>query len=211
MKRSSLFGFGATAVFVATMIVGLGMAACSSQPSPAPYQPPQPRPAVSAPAPTTALQTMPEFALRPPQKEDTLYGVGSANYAEQQMSMEMADARARQSIAYQIETAAKAMVTDYGRAAGAVNSPASMRLAETIGSQIANAKLRGVSVVERQQMPDGTIWSLCMIKKSAAAQESAMIIENEASSYAEYKAMDALKRMNAELEKTQTKPMIISE
>jgi hypothetical protein len=106
---------------------------------------------------------------------------------------------------------AKGMVIDYSRQAGNIDSSVSTQFAETISRQLTSETLRGASVVKREQMSDGTIWSLFSMPKSAAAQQSAPIIQQAAAQTAEFQAMNALNLMDSELQKVQTKPQVVTQ
>lgn len=143
--------------------------------------------------------------------EDMLWGIGVAKQSSENMSMSMAESRARQNIAFQLRTEVEAMITDYARDAGTVNDQASLQLAETVGRQLTQTTLSGASPLKRWKAPDGTYWYLVQLKKSDAARIAAGVIDNEAARYAEFKAMEALKMMDAQLEKKSDKPVPVTE
>jgi ribulose bisphosphate carboxylase small subunit len=98
------------------------------------------------------------------------------------------------------------MVIDYSRTAGTENNMSSaLTFYESISKQLSTANLKGLEVVKREKTKDGTWWTLWRMSKNDAAEAavSAMqdVIENEASRYAEFKAMDALKLMESQLNK----------
>jgi hypothetical protein len=156
--------------------------------------------------PQSGGSNMPDFVLNPPVQDDVLYGIGSAKQASDQMSITMADSRARQSISFQIRTNVQAMITDYARQSGTQDNNVALEFAEVVGRQLVNAELSGAKVIKREKMKDGTFWVLMSYDKIAAAQSAAMIIENETSRYAEFKAMEALRLMDYQLSRTDTKP-----
>jgi hypothetical protein len=143
--------------------------------------------------------------------EDTLWGIGTAKQSSENMSMTMAESRARQNIAFQLRAEVQAMITDYARDAGTTNNQASLELAETVGRQLTQTTLVGVSPLQRWKAADGTWWYLVQLKKADAAQAAAGIIDNEAARYAEFKAMESLKMMDAQLAKKNDKPVPLSE
>jgi hypothetical protein len=125
--------------------------------------------------------------------------------------LQTAQSRARQDISFQLTAIAKAMITDYTRDAGTEGNSMNLNFVESIGQQLTHATLTGAHDVQRWTAPDGTIWILSSINKMDAAKQAAAIIENEASRYAEFKAMDALDRMNGALQAAETKPSVVSE
>jgi glucan-binding YG repeat protein len=143
--------------------------------------------------------------------EDVLWGIGSARQSSDSMSMTMAEARARQNIANQLNVEVQGMITDYARDAGSINNQASLALAETVGRQITQATLSGVTPLKRWKSPNGTWWYQLQLKKSDAALAAADIIDSEAARYAEFKTMEALKLMDAQLAKKNDKPVPVTE
>jgi cbb3-type cytochrome oxidase subunit 3 len=143
--------------------------------------------------------------------EDVLWGIGTAKQSSEAMSMTMAESRARQNIAFQLNTEVQAMITDYARDAGTTDNQASLQLAETVGRQLTQTTLSGVSPLKRWKASDGTWWYLVQLKKADAAQAAAGIIDSEAARYAEFKSMEALKMMDAQLAKKNDKPVPVTE
>jgi hypothetical protein len=183
----------------------------STTPSPAPAATPVPA-AAPASVPATSVApardpNYPDFFFNPPQTEDAIYGIGSAKLADSSMSRTTADSRARQDLAFQLKTAVQSMITDYAREAGTADNPTTLQLAEVVGRQLTEAELRNVSIQERWVAPDGTIWTLVVLKKADAKQQTAEIFESEASKYAEWKTANALENMDSELSKTQSSPV----
>jgi hypothetical protein len=160
----------------------------------------------SAPAPQSGGSDMPDFVLNPPTQDDVLYGIGSAKLATQQLSMTMADSRARQSVAFQLRTNVQAMITDYARQSGTMEESTALELAEVVGRQLVNVELSGAKVVKREVMKDGTFWVLMSYSKPEAAQTAAKAIDSESAKYAEFKAKEARGLMDQQLSRTDTKP-----
>jgi hypothetical protein len=156
--------------------------------------------------PQSGGSDMPDFVLNPPSQEDALFGIGSAKQSTEQMTITMADSRARQSLGFQLSANVQAMITDYAREAGTENNTASLEFAEVVGRQLVNVELRGATVVKREKMKDGTYWVLMSYNKAAAAQMAATVLETESSRYSEFKAKEALQLMEQQLSKTTTKP-----
>jgi hypothetical protein len=169
----------------------------------------------SAPAPQESSQSfdpnLPDFVMNPPLQDDVLFGVGSARLSSTNQSMTFAEARARQSLASQISINVQAMLTDYSRDAGGLNDKAALELAENVGRQIIDTTLTGAVPVKREKTPDGNFWVMVQMRKSEASRIAADIIDTEAARYAEFKAMEALKMMDAQLNKTTTRPEIVSQ
>ena len=154
--------------------------------------------------------TMPPWVNEQP-PEDMLWGIGVSSNAQQQMRLTMADSGARQDIARQLQTLAQGMVTDYSREAGGINNTAAMQFQESVSRQIAQATLTGAVRDVMWTTADGkTLWMRLKMSKADAAKTAAdqaqKAIDSEAARYAEFKAMDALKMMDQQLEKNPTSP-----
>jgi len=163
-----------------------------------------------ASAPGVSDPTMPPWINEQP-PEDMLWGIGVSSNVQQQMRMTMADSGARQDLARQLQTLAQGMVTDYSREAGGINNTAAMQFQESVSRQIAQANLQGAVPDLRWTTTDGkTLWVRVKMAKSDAARgvasETQKAIDSEAARYAEFKAMDALKMMEMQLEKNSTFP-----
>ena len=178
MKKVYLFVLG---LFLVLMVLG-----CKSKPNQLELDP-----------------NIPDFVANPPVSDLYIYGVGSAQFSNNSsQAMAAADARARVDLAAKLRTEVQAMIIDYSRIAGTENNQtANLTFYESISRQLTDATLRGVEVEQRDRSKDGTYWSLVRISKADAAQVAADIIESEASQYAEFKAMEALKMMEAQLNK----------
>ena len=143
--------------------------------------------------------------------EDMLWGIGVADNQQMNMRRTMADSRARQDIARQLSTLAQGMVTDYAREAGGISNAAVIQLQESISRQVAEANLRGAVPDQNWTAPDGrTLWMRVRISKAdaaaAAAGEAMRVVDSEEARFAEFKAMDALRMMEAQLQRNPTSP-----
>ena len=161
-------------------------------------------------APTVSDPTMPPWINEQP-PEGTLWGIGVSSNVQQQMRMTMSDSGARQDLARQLQVLAQGMVTDYSREAGGINNTAALQFQESVSRQIAQANLQGAIPDLRWTTPDGkTLWTRVKMSKAdaakTAAEQAQKAIESEAARYAEFKAMDALKMMEMQLEKNSTSP-----
>ncbi|MDR1957318.1 MAG: hypothetical protein LBQ30_10765 [Treponema sp.] len=166
----------------------------------------------SAPRPNQATDlNLPDFVRNPPVQEDMLFGIGSATDAFVNQALIIAEARARQSLAFQLNAHVQAMITDYTRTAGTEHTAASLEFAETVGRHLTQTTLQGAVPVRRQKTPDKTFWVLVAYSKADAAKFAAKIIAEEASQYAEFKAMDALSLLDRQLQRINTKPEVVNQ
>jgi hypothetical protein len=182
------------------------MAGCGS--APAASAPGAAAPAQAAPAPAPD-PNMPEWLNDFP-PEDALWGIGSAKQSTDNMSMTMAENRARVSISQQLSSMVQNMITDYTRDAGTSNSQASISLQESVSRTMSEAKLTGAKPIKRWKGPDGTWWYLLEYKKADAAKQAADIFATEAEQYAEFKTDQALEMMESQLAKNKEKPPVVS-
>jgi hypothetical protein len=186
MKKGLLMCLAVIAVFA----VATG---CGSAPASAPAQNPN---------------MPPWFNEVPP--EDVLWGVGIAKQSSLQMSMTTAEARARTSIARQLNAKVDAMFTDYNRDAGTVGSQTALALQENVSRQITSMQLNGARPNVSWQAPDGTWWSRVEYKISDARAALAPMFTSEEAQYAEFKADEALRLLDSHLAR-QERPAPVSE
>ena len=175
---------------IAVILVATG---CGSAPASAPAQDPN----------------MPSWLNDFP-PEDALWGIGSARQSSPQMSMTTAEARARTSIARQLNAKVDAMFTDYNRDAGTVGSQTALSLQEDVSRQITSIQLNGARPIQKWQAPDGTWWFLVEYKISDAKAALAPMFTSEEARYAEFKAEEALRMLDAQLAR-QEKPVLVNE
>jgi len=148
--------------------------------------------------PTTTPDWINDF---PP--EDAIWGIGIAKQSSASMSMTTAEARARVSIARQLNTKVQAMFTDYNLDAGNAGKQASTSLQEDVSRQITNMDVSGARPIKRWQAPDGTWWYLVEFKKSDAKNSVNSILKNEEAQYAQFKTQQALQMLDAQLAKNE--------
>ena len=142
----------------------------------------------------------PSFVSSPPSDNDYLFGIGSSILSDTGRAREQADSQARTDIALQLDVQVQAMIVDYYRSAGTVsNQAAELAFYESVSRQLTQANLSGVQVVSREQTADGRVWTLSRLNKADAARAAAEILETEASRFAEFKAGEALRMMEAQL------------
>ena len=164
-----------------------------------------------APAPVAAADpTMPPWVNDVP-PENVLWGIGVADNVLINMRMDVADSRARQDIARQLNTVVHGMVVDYAREAGGIADAAVVQFQETVSRQVTEATLRGVHRDVMWTAPDGrTLWMRVRMNKvdasMAAADEITRAIDSDAAAFAQWRAMDALNRMDDQLSRNPPSP-----
>jgi hypothetical protein len=142
--------------------------------------------------------------------EDVLWGIGTAKQSSDQMSMTTAEARARTSIARQLNAKVEAMFTDYMRDAGTVGSQTALSLQEEVSRQVTSMQLNGARPIKRWKAPDTTWWYLLEYKISDARAAMNDVFNSEAAQFAEFKADEALRMLDAQLAKSE-KPIPVYE
>jgi hypothetical protein len=147
------------------------------------------------------MDEIPEFYLNPPVAEDAVYGVGDAKMSSLSMSRTTAISRARDDIARQVEVTVKSALTDYAQEAGEGENKQVLNFVESVSRQIANVTLKGVKTKEVAVAKDGTVYALCEYPISALIEESKKeFVRNEAAAFAEWKADQALEKLNSEIQ-----------
>ena len=192
-------------LFVLIAAALISAAGCASKPKPAP----QPEPQVQ-PQPQT-LSDVPQFFLMPPTAEDAFYGVGVAKMSSLDLSRTMSLARARDDIARQVDLQVKNAITDYAQEAG-VDSSQTIRFVETVSRQIAETKLQGAKPKEMYAAKDGTIYALVEYRMNNFTQDAAEVFQrNEEAAFSEFKASQALDKLEFELKNNPTKSSPVTE
>lgn len=185
---------------IALMVFAAG---CGSKPAPAPEPEPAPQPQVMA--------DVPQFFLMPPTAEDAFYGVGVAKMSSLDMSRTMSISRARDDIARQVSLQVKNAITDYAQEAGA-DSTQSIKFVETVSRQIAETKLQGAKPKEMYAAKDGTIYALVEYRLDNFKTDAEEVFKrNEEAAFSEFKAAQALEKLNFELNSNPTKSSPVSE
>jgi len=179
-------------LFAVVMIAALVMG-CGSKPAPV--------------AATGAVDT-PPWAYDFPPNNDVIWGIGFAKQSSPSFSMTTAEARARVSIARQLNAKVQDMFTLYNQDAGNARNQASASLQEEVSRMITNIDVSGARPIKRWQAPDGTWWYMVELKTSDARAKVASILGNEEAAYAQFKTQQALDMLDAQLAK-QEKPIVV--
>ncbi len=144
---------------------------------------------------------MPEWYLNPPVAEDVIYGLGQAKLSSDSLSRDTAIARARKDIALQVSARVQTMMTDYAQEAGAEGNSQSITFIETITKQVADVELKGTTTEEVYPAVDGNWYAMVSYPRNAMTEEvSDIFTRNEDAAFAEFKADQALERLEASLE-----------
>ena len=141
------------------------------------------------------------MAENPP--SDVIWGIGFAKLHNHALGMDTAVTRAQRDAASQISALVQAMLTDYANESGIASNPRSMIAIENIGKNIVNLQLN--STVERRDDLNGTWWVRVAVLKSDAKRQLDSLVNNEAADYAEFRAAQAIQRLNFEIDRASLK------
>ncbi len=153
------------------------------------------------PAPKVDTRQIPSFYLNPPKSKDTLYGVGHAKMATLDLSRSTALARARDDIAGQVSVSVKNALTDYAQQAGEGDNQQAVQFVESVSRQIADVTLSGCRTDKIQVADDGSVYALVSYNvQNLLDAAKTEFSRNEAAAFAEFKADEALRRLNSEIQ-----------
>jgi len=170
------------------VIAALVMTGCASAPEEESAGPPERR-------------DLPEFFLNPPQPEDQFVGLGMAKLQDDNLSRTTALARARADIAAQVAVSVETMLTDYAQESGADNNTQTLTFVERITKEVADIELRGAVTKEQYPSNDGTWYVMVYFPRASMIDNVGEVFNrNEDAAFAEFKAQQALERLNAEVE-----------
>jgi len=173
---------------------------CAGDKESAPQQPEQEQ---------TDTSNLPDFVMNPPLASDAIYGVGYAQQSSLPLSIKVAEANARADIANQIDAQIKSAVTSYAQESGVGDDTQLIEFAETITRQVTDTTLNGAITQQRHPMEDGGVWVLMVYNKESmlsSFEEAAESFErSEGAAFAEFKADQALERLEYETENNPTK------
>ena len=187
-------------VSILVLLLALAIFSCASAPPPAP----------PAPVSVTRSGNSPEWLNDFP-PEDAIWGIGIAKQTSPAMSMTTAEARARVSVARQLDAKVQAMFTDYMMDAGNSAALSGTSMQEDVSRQVTNMNVSGARPIKRWEAPDGTWWFLVEFKKSDAKSQLSTIINNQEAQFAQFKAQQALQMLDAQLAKNENASGFVQE
>jgi len=154
-----------------------------------------------APAGPVKSTDYPDFFLNPPAPEDQFVGLGMAKLQDENLSRTTALARARADIATQVSVSVETMLTDYAQESGADNNVQTLSFVERISKEVASIELKESVTKSNYPAKDGTWFVMVYYPKSALLETvGGIFARNEDAAFAEFKAQQALDRLNAEVE-----------
>ncbi len=145
---------------------------------------------------------LPDFFLFPPQAKDAIYGVGSHKSKDLSVAREVATTRARADIAKQVSVSVQTMLTDYFQEAGVGDDKQSIEMVEKITKEVADIEIKGATTKEVYVTKDRSeVFVLVEYPLNNFIEEQVADVfqRNESAAFAEFKAQQALDRLNAEV------------
>jgi len=183
------------AVLVAVFVVG-----CASEPEPAPQPAPAPEP-----EPQGMQIDAPDWFLNPPMADDAIYGIGTAKMSDLSRSRNVAISRARNDIAFQMNAQIQAAITDYAQEAGVDDNTQVVNFVETVSRQTTETTLQGTRTENVYPAQDGTVYALVSFPMNNFMQASEEVFQrNEDAAFAEFKADQALQRLDQQMSNNPT-------
>jgi len=170
------------------VLAAIALSSCASKDAEEPTGPPQ-------------RKDFPDFFLSPPTPEDQFVGLGMAKLSDDNLSRTTALARARADIAAQVAVSVQTMLTDYAQESGADGETQTLTFVERVSKEVADIELQGAITKEQYPANDGT-WYIMVYFPRAAMIDSVgeVFSRNEDAAFSEFKAQQALERLNAEVE-----------
>ena len=133
--------------------------------------------------------------------DDVIWGVGKAELQNENQAMETAVARAQRQAALQISVLVQDVLTGYSKELGLQDDARTIQSIENIVKDLEIMNLTDAIPNARTRMPDGMWWGRVAIEKAKAQGNIHTIIDNEMADFAEFRAEQALIKLDAELSK----------
>ncbi len=144
---------------------------------------------------------LPDWVMNMEMSEDVMYGIGYAKMSNLNTSRTTALARARTDISFQIKSTIQAMMTDYQQEAGVDDNTQTINFVESVSKQLTDNVLSGLTPDKMAVMDDNGVWVRVIYKKSDFLDDAKeTFVRNEDAAFAEFKADQALDKLNHELE-----------
>jgi len=148
--------------------------------------------------PAANMQVLPSwYNQMPPPGE--IWGRGGEKMQNPNLARQAATANAQRNAAEQFGVEVKGMLDLYSAESGLHDNPRSISATENVQRTIVNMNLTGATVNASEQTSDGTWWVRVSVNKADALRQIVPIINNEMADFAEFKADQALRRLEASL------------
>lgn len=181
-----------TGIVLSILTIVMLIASCASAPPPAPAE---------EKVETKSKLDVPDWLLNPPVYEDQIVGIGIAKLSNLNMSRTTATMRARADIAYQMSSRVESMLTDYFQESGSGDETQALTFVESISKQITEYELKMAKSADFYLAEDGTVYQMVLYPKGDLLSEVNNLFErNETAAFAEFKADEALRRLEANID-----------
>ncbi|QEN09276.1 hypothetical protein EXM22_15290 [Oceanispirochaeta crateris] len=143
---------------------------------------------------------LPDWFLNPPSSDEVIYGLGMAKMSSDSLSRDTAIARARKDVALQVSTRVQSMMTDYVQEAGAEGNSQTISFVESITKQVADVELRNSVTDKVYAATDGNWFAMVSYPTSNFTEDVASVFSrNEDAAFADFKADEALRMLDANI------------
>lgn len=182
----------------------------------------KPRPGLAPPAPPPPpLPLEPSWYTNLPITEvDALFGIGEAKMVVRNIGMQVADYRARTSLAFTLKANIQAMIDAYVKESGNISESLGLQFVELICQQLTDAKLTGVSVYKTGISESGinqadTTYCAVMLNNHAAAKIAAdavnAVIASNSGTFTRFRQFTAADRIEQWLDENRVTPKAVTE
>jgi hypothetical protein len=154
---------------------------------------------------------LPDFVRNPGKYkiEDAFTGIGSAKFSTANMTMTMAETRARAAIARKISSTLKNMIDDYN--AEVEGDPtAAEQFSQVVTRALSQANLSDTEIEMSEYGADGTYYVLMSMPKRSALAPANTVINREKLQYAKFQNWNAQRDMQAAFAAENGDPEIVS-
>jgi len=159
------------------------------------------------PAPAKTVVLAPDWYYDVPEKTSgEIWGVGHAKLENSRLALEAATAMAQRDAAGQISREVKTSLNDWAEEAGLANNARSLMKIDNVAKNLIDMNLSNATVTKRGQSTDGTWYIRVSVEKGAAIRQVNQTVVNEMADFADFKADQALRRLEYQLNNSQTKP-----
>ncbi len=170
---------------------------------------PKEKPAEEAPVVSQVIGAdgvpMPAWVNKIPKSTETFYSVGYSPLKNRQQAKTAATQSARDEISRWVGTNVKNALTNYYNEAGEGDNTQALSYFENISKQVSDQCLVGSEIEETWVDKDGGVYSLVSMPKENVGKSFENVtgdfVRNEAAAFADFKAKEALKFLDAETAK----------
>ena len=183
-------------ILMLTTIVAL-VVSCGSKPAPTPDMPTQKQ--AGMPSGPTDL---PDWYINTPEEDDTyIYGTGDATSRKMNIAISKATQSAQTMISTRIQATVQSQVKNFTQEAGMDENTQIVEFYQEASKTITNNTISGLQVLKKYpyMMPGGSYHAYVLVGLKKGAVEKALVnqIKDEKALYAEFKASQAFKDLEA--------------